>query len=89
MREMTKVEKELFIMGTLQTGCFGQTTQRNTERKHVRYTYNFKGKSICSDAFLAIHDVSDKELSNIVTHVNTNGVRPREHGNKRRKQLMH
>lgn len=27
MREMTKVEKELFIMGTLQTGCFGQTTQ--------------------------------------------------------------
>lgn len=34
---------------------------------------------------MAIYDVSDKELSNIVTHVNTNGVCPREHGNKRKK----
>lgn len=85
MREMTKVEKELYIMGTLQTGCFGQTTKRNTKRKRVHYTYNFKGESICRDAFLAIYDVSDKVLSSIVTHVNTNGVCPREHGNKRKK----
>lgn len=85
MREMTKVEKELYIMGTLQTGCFGQTTKRNTKRKRVHYTYNFKGESICRDAFLAIYDVTDKVLSSIVTHVNTNGVCPREHGNKRKK----
>lgn len=36
-------------------------------------------------AFLAMYDVSDKVLSNIVTHVNTNGVCPREHGNRRKK----
>lgn len=85
MREMTKVEKELFITGTLQTGCFGQTTKRNTERKRLRYTYSFKGKNICRDAFLAIYDVSDKVLSNFVTYVNTNGVCSRKHGNKRKK----
>ena len=85
MREMSKVEKEMFVMGLLQKGTFGQITQRKTERKRARFSYSFRGETICRDAFLTIFDLSNKVLSNIITHMNKNGVTQRVHGNKDRK----
>ena len=85
MREMSKVEKEMFVMGLLQKGTFGQITQRKTERKRARFSYSFRGETICRDAFLTIIDLSNKVLSNIIAHMNKNGVTQRVHGNKDRK----
>lgn len=53
----------------------------------MRYSYSFKGVSICRDAFLKIYDVSRKVLSNIMTHMKQNGAIPREHGNKGKKPV--
>jgi hypothetical protein len=75
----------MFVMGVLQKGGFGQVTQRKTERKRMRYSYSFRGETICREAFLAIYDIGNKVLSNIITHMNKNGVTPRVHGNKGRK----
>ena len=46
MREMSKVEKEMFVMGLLQKGTFGQITQRKTERKQAIFSYSFRGETI-------------------------------------------
>lgn len=51
----------------------------------MRYSYSFKGVSICREAFLKIYNVSRKVLSNIMTHMKQNGAIPREHGNKGKK----
>lgn len=74
-------------MGVLQKEAFGSITRNSNERKRMRYSYSFKGVSICRDAFLKIYDVSRKVLSNIMTHMKQNGAIPKEHGNKGKKPV--
>lgn len=87
LRELSKEENEMFVMGVLQKEAFGSITRNSNERKRMRYSYSFKGVSICRDAFLKIYDVSRKVLSNIMTHMKQNGAIPREHGNKGKKPV--
>lgn len=47
MREMSKVEKEMYVVGVLQKGVFGQVAQRKTERKRMTYFYSFSGETVC------------------------------------------
>lgn len=82
LREMTKDEKEMFIMGVLSKIGFDKTTSRNTQRKRTRYIYLYKGQTVCRDAFLQIYDITDRVLSSLASHMNTNGLTPRVHGNK-------
>lgn len=87
LRELSKKEKEIIVMGVLQKEAFGSITRNSNERKRTRYFYSFKGVSICRDALLKIYDVSRKVLSNIMTHMKQNGAIPREHGNKGKKPV--
>lgn len=78
LRELSKKEKEIIVMGVLQKEAFGSITRNSNERKRTRYFYSFKGVSICRDALLKIYDVSRKVLSNIMTHMKQNGAIPRK-----------
>lgn len=41
LRELSKEEKEMFIMGVLQKETFGSITRNSNERKRMRYSYSF------------------------------------------------
>ena len=82
MREMTKEEKEMYIMGTLKQIGTTKLTLKRKERKRIRHSYSFHGHNVCREVFLVLYDVGDKVLLNITKHMMANGVVPREHGNK-------
>ena len=84
LREMSKTEKELVIMGTLKK--VGTDSRcRSGERKRVRFDYIFNGMKICHDAFLVIHDIGVWTLKALTKHIKEKGIQPRVHGNFGRK----
>ena len=83
--EMTKIEKEMYIMGTLQLLGVDQKRFKQGERKRVRYEYVYGGKKVCRAAFQHIYDVGRRTLTALMTHMNKNGKVPRVHGNKGRR----
>ncbi|XP_053389671.1 uncharacterized protein LOC128552653 [Mercenaria mercenaria] len=84
LRELTKTEKELLIMGTLKKIGNDQRC-RSGERKRVRYEYIFNGIKICQDAFLVIYDIGLWTVRALLKHMKEKGVQPRVHGNFGRK----
>ena len=84
VREMTKEEREMYIMGVLnEIGIDKHKTWRG-DRKRKRYGYTFNGKKICRQSFQYIYDIGKCSLTNLITHMNLNGKVPRIHRNKGR-----
>lgn len=81
MRELTRDEKDMFIMGKLTCRNSGMDT---SDKKRQRYIYSFADREVCKVAFLIIHDLSEKQLK-LLKHLKMNGPFPRNHGNKGRK----
>ena len=82
MRELTKSEHDLYIMGKLTVKPSGSAT---VEVKRKRYAYNFSGQEVCKNCFLYVHNMGEKRLKNLIKHVSTEGITPRSHGNTGRK----
>lgn len=80
MRTLEKNEKDMYIMGKLNTKSLSSQT-RSGDRKRLRYTYCVQDKEVCLKTFLLLHDLGEKELKNIRAHVQKNGIQPRVHGN--------
>ena len=49
MRELTKSENDLYIMGKLTVKPSGSAT---VEVKRKRYAYNFSGQEVCKNIYL-------------------------------------
>jgi hypothetical protein len=87
LREMTKEEKEMYIMGSMKRVGNRKVTSKRKERKRVRFEYSFEGKSICRKTFLIIFDTTEKVFKNIARHLESHGAVPREHGNTGKKPV--
>ncbi|KAK3082426.1 hypothetical protein FSP39_014609 [Pinctada imbricata] len=80
MRDVSKEEKEMYIMGKLKTKGTGSKTESEGKRK--RYIYSFDDREVCKEVFLLAHDIGEKILKNLVKHLKENGPVPRQHGNR-------
>lgn len=83
MRELSKDEKDMYIMGKLKSKSTGLSSRHDAKRQ--RYTYNFDDREVCKDAFLFLHDIGEKYFKNLVKHMKTNGIKTRTHGNTGKK----
>ena len=83
LREMQRDEKEMYIMGALQT--IGGENTRGGKRKRMRFAYSYEGKKVCRRVFRYIFDIGHRTLKSIIKHINENGRVPRTHGNKGKK----
>lgn len=77
MREITKAEKDMYIMGKLKI----KDNRKCTDPKRRKYSYIYDNREMCRDMFLLTHDISLKKLRNITKHMTDNGITPRVHGN--------
>ncbi|XP_048771609.1 uncharacterized protein LOC125677540 [Ostrea edulis] len=87
LREMTKEEKEMYIMGSIKKVGNKKVTSKRKERKRARYEYSFESQAICRKAFLIVYDTTEKVFKNIAKHLDDHGAVPREHGNKGKKPV--
>ena len=80
MRELTKAEHDLYLMGKLQLTVkpSGSVT---ADVKRKRYAYYFNGHEVCKKCFLYVHNVGEKRLKNLIKYVSTEGITPRRHRN--------
>ena len=86
MREMTKGEKELLLMGVLYSTQFdSEKTTKGLKRQHQYFDYCFRGEKICAGAFRYIFDIGQKYLKNLKKNLAENGPVPRRHGNSGKK----
>lgn len=84
--ELTKEEHDMYLMGVSMASLQNREhTTRNKERQRQRASYVYHGRRVCLDAFLYLENVSIYHLKTIRSHVMTNGVMPRVHGNIGRK----
>ncbi|XP_076116844.1 uncharacterized protein LOC143084316 [Mytilus galloprovincialis] len=51
------------------------------KRKRIRYSYSFESRPICRECFKVCHDIGEKHLRNLKSHLDKNGKVPRDHGN--------
>lgn len=84
--ELTKEEHDMYLMGVCMASLANpKETSRHKERIRQRASYVYHGKRVCLDAFLYLENVTHYQLKRIRSHVMTNGVVPRVHGNVRKK----
>ena len=83
--EMDKDQREMVIMSAFDVKSKDSTSTKRGSRKQFHCTFRFNGKEICRDAFKVIYNVGEVVLRNLLTHVKTQGITPRSHGNKGRK----
>ena len=84
VREMSKDERDMYIMGVIVNG--GDTGRAMLGRKRKQKTvFTFLGSTVCKSMFMVAFDVGRKALSNIIDHVSKYGATPRTHGNTGRK----
>ena len=83
LTEMTKGEKEIYIMARLnaKTARSSDACRERTDRKRTRYEYMFQGREICRAAFLIVYDIGEFALKALIKHLQENGLSPRVHGN--------
>lgn len=84
MREMTKEEKELYIMGALSEND-RESTKRGKKRLRMRHSLTFSGHRVCRSTFLLAFDIGKHTLKGIKDHVQEHGVSARSHKNTGRK----
>lgn len=80
MRQLSKDEKDMNIMGSLVDSC-KETTKRGKKRIRSRQTFMFSGEKVCRNTFLLFYGIGKHFLHNIITHYNTYGVTPCKFGN--------
>lgn len=86
VRELSKQEKNMYIMGALKVN--GSTAKKNQDDiKRHRFCYFFNGAEICVAAFRVIYDIGEDTcmLKSITKHVICDGITPRVHGNSGRR----
>ena len=79
--ELDKVELDMAVLGQLQALGRSVNSEDNSQRQ-MYLEFLFHGKQICWKTFLFLHTLSLKRYQNLVTHYNSLGLVPREHGNK-------
>ena len=84
IREMTKEEKDMYVMGSLVENS-KDTTKRGKKRMRTRHVFMFSGEKVCKKAFMLAFDIGKHALQNIISHMNTHGITPRKHGNSGKK----
>ncbi len=86
MREKSKDEKEMFLMGIL-SNCVdtSSSTKRGKKRSRVRTHFTINGASVCRETFQLFFDVKRAVLYALIQTVNQGGCMPRTHGNTGRK----
>lgn len=82
VREMTKDEKELYIMGVVGEVTNNDKTKRGKKRQRMRHVFRFHGQVVCKGTFLLCYDIGRTSLQNIIKHIEEQGLTPRRHGNK-------
>lgn len=85
IKEMTKDEKDLYVMGAVHKVNPDQKRSRYGERKRTRYDYRYEGHKVCRKAFTVIYDISEATLKRLIKHLCTYGNIPRVHRSKGRK----
>ena len=86
LREMTKTEKDMLILGKLHVLSRNESSVHHANRVHpgkrkrVTCDYHFDYRSVCKDAFILLHDIGTKQLKNLQKHLRNNGPIAREHG---------
>ena len=78
MRELSKDEKDMYIMGKLKSKGTGTNTESS---KRKRFAYCYDDREVCKEVFLISHDIGEKYLKNLIKHMKENGPTPRRHGN--------
>ncbi len=78
--ELTSDQLDMLILGRLD----GQTKDTAASRKRCRCQCFVKGHQVCRKTFLFLHGISKKRLSSLKSHLRSNGLTPRVHGNKKR-----
>ena len=81
MRELTKADQDLYIMGKLVI----KPRKPDTEAKRKRYGYTCDGQEVCKACFPCVHSLGEHTLKNLMKHLATDGVTPRVHGNTGRR----
>ena len=77
---MTKDEKELYIMGSLNEND-RETTKRGKKRQRSRHSLTFSGRPVCKKTYLLVFDIGKHTLQKIKGHMQSQGITPRQHGN--------
>ena len=91
MRELSKNERDFFLMGKLQVGIRDTTTvsharsEKKAKKQRLSCQYSFDHRVICQNAFCYIHDIGNYTLRALRKHISECGPVPRQHGNKGRK----
>ena len=92
LKELDKHERDLFLMGKLQTLIKDPSTVTHArsskavlKKQRLRVMYAFDHRIVCQHAFCFIHDIGDFTLRSLKKHISEAGPCPREHGSKGRK----
>jgi len=86
MREKTKDEKELFVMGVLSNVAeFGEITKRGKKRQRGRTTFSVNGTTVCKSTFQLVYDIKRTVLYSLLQAVSGANPSARVHGNAGRK----
>ena len=83
MHELEKVNEDMYMMGLLDT-LEQDIRQVRCQVKEVQL-YCFGLICVCRKAIYLCCDLGKKQLFNIQKHMNTNGIKPRRHGNVNKK----
>ena len=76
--ELTSDQLDMLILGRLD----GHTKERVGMKRYRSY-YFVRGHQVCRKTFLFLHCISKKRLLNLKSHLRSNGLAPRVHGNQK------
>ena len=76
--ELTSDQLDMLILGRLD----GHTKERVGMKRYRSY-YFIRGHQVCRKTFLFLHCISKKGLLNLKSHLRSNGLAPRVHGNQK------
>ena len=76
--ELMSDQLDMLILGRLD----GHTKERVGMKRYRSY-YFIRGHQVCRKTFLFLHCISKKRLLNLKSHLRSNGLAPRVHGNQK------
>ena len=91
MRELSKGERDLFLMGKLHVSIRDPTTvaharsKKAVKKQRMSCQYAFDHRLVCQNTFCYIHEIGNFTLRALRKHVSENGPVPQQHGSKGRK----
>ena len=92
LKELDKHDRDLFLMGKLQTSMKDPSTVSHarsskavSKKQRLKVIYAFDHRIVCQHAFCFIHDIGDFTLHSLKKHISEAGPCPRDHGSKGRK----